>query len=193
MLIKIEKRRSIWESNPELRLITEFAKIEETSKDDKKMRFVALVADYKSPLRQHPEKKRRELAALESGYTVQGNSHTTIDFRGKKLVDGKDPLIESAIVKYKSMQYNEHMDGLEIIQKQIDNIKSLTQLPAEDALELSRRSSLIETLPQLYTTKRELLSLAGVEDKKDENNATIDRPLSLVDLLDLEAKENDED
>jgi hypothetical protein len=186
MLFRIEKRKSIWESNPELRLIKEFKEIEETSKDDKKIRFVMLVADYKSPLRQHPEKKRRELAALQAGYTVQDNSHTTIDFRGKKLIDGKDPLIEAAIKEYHKIQYNEHMDGLEIIQKQIDNIKTLTNLPAEDALELTRRSTLIQSLPQLYLTKRELLAQAGVEEKIAEETSAIDRPMSLIDEIALE-------
>lgn len=192
MLFKLEKRKSIWESNPELRLIKEFAQIEETSKDDKKMRFVMLVADYKSPLRQHPEKKRRELAALQAGYTVQDNSHSTIDFRGKKLIDGKDPLIEAAIERYKSIQYNEHMDGLDIIQKQIDNIKSLTEKPAEDALELTRRSTLIQSLPQLYLTKRELLAQAGVEDKINEEVGTSDKPLSLIDELAIENNKDNE-
>jgi len=186
MLFRIEKRKSVWESNPELRLIKEFKEIEETSKDDKKIRFVMLVADYKSPLRQHPEKKRRELAALQAGYTVQDNSHTTIDFRGKKLMDGKDPLIEAAIERYKTIQYNEHMDGLEIIQKQIDNIKTLTNLPAEDALELTRRSTLIQSLPQLYLTKRELLAQAGVEEKIAEETSAVDRPMSLIDEIALE-------
>jgi len=186
MLFRIEKRKSVWESNPELRLIKEFKEIEENSKDDKKIRFVMLVADYKSPLRQHPEKKRRELAALQAGYTVQDNSHTTIDFRGKKLIDGKDPLIEAAIERYKTIQYNEHMDGLEIIQKQIDNIKTLTNLPAEDALELTRRSTLIQSLPQLYLTKRELLAQAGVEERITEETSAVDRPMSLIDEIALE-------
>jgi len=191
VLFKVEKRKTIWESNPELRLISQFAKIEENSKDDKKMRFVMLVADYKSPLRQHPEKKRRELAALQSGYTVQDNSHTTIDFRGKQLIDGKDKVVEAAIAEYKKIQHNEHMDGLEIIQKQIDNIKTLTNTPAEDALELSRRSTLIKDLPSLYTTKRELLTLAGYEEKINEESGT-ERTLSLLDELHIESeKDND--
>jgi hypothetical protein len=185
MLFKIEKKKPIWESNPEMRLIKEFQAIEDASKDDKKIRFVILVADYKSPLRQHPEAKRRELAALQAGYTVQDNSSSTIDFRGKKLVDGKDPLVEAAIVMYKKMQHNEHMDGLEIIQRQIDNIKSLTATPAEDALELGRRNTLIKDLPSLYTTKRELLVLAGHEEKISEES-TSERTLSLLDELHLE-------
>jgi hypothetical protein len=187
MLYKIPKKSgNVYEVHDGLRLIKEFKQLEDNSYGDKKMRFVMMVADYQSPLKQHPEPRRRELAALEAGWIVQGNAQKTIDARGKKLVDGKDKLVESAIKKYRAIQHNEDRELLGLYDKHIDNIKKTVSQDSNDPDELKKRNLLLESIPSLKRSKNELAALADIKDIMVEEDENEGRELSLIDEIALD-------
>lgn len=184
----VPKRGSVYEANSGLRLISEFAAIE--GNDDKKMRFVMLVADYKSPLRHHPDQKRRNLAALEAGWTIQDNALRTLDFRGKKVADGKDKAVEAAIAKYRELQKDEDMELLALYDSQIENIRATLSVKSTDVDELKKRSALLEGLPELAKAKRELAKTTGT-DVEILDETPVAANLSLIDRVAMESKENE--
>lgn len=142
-----------------------------------------LVADYQSPLKQHPEPKRRELAALEAGWVVQSNAQKTIDARGKILVDGKDKDVERAIAKYREIQHNEDRELLSLYDTQLGNIKAAILVTSSDPDELKKRNLLLESIPSLKESKNRLAKLTDLEDliQKEEEDAGIER--SLIDKI----------
>lgn len=187
MLFPIPKKTvNLFDSISGLRLIEEFKKLDDKSHsdNDKRMRFVMLVADYQSPLKQHPESKRRELAALEAGWVVQTNARRTIDARGKLVVDGKDKDVEAAITKYRELQINEDRELLELYTKQINDIKKAISTSTDDPDVLKKRNTLLESLPALKESKNKLAKMTDLEDLEIDDQTEDNRPLSLIDKLD---------
>lgn len=188
MLYQIKKGKSIFESNQGLRLIPEFANIESDPKTAEKfMEFVILVADYQSPLRQHPEKKRRELAVLAAGGKVQNANHAALDLRSRELVEGKNEKVELAIRKYRQIQHNDDKEMLDVISTQIEAIKTTVLAPSADVDELAKRNKLLQTIPDLIETKKRLARITGIEDEVFLDETTTEtKPMSLIDKVALE-------
>lgn len=189
MLYNIQKNKSVFDSAPGLRLIASFQALDDPKDtQDRKMRFVMLVADYKSPLRQHPEKQRRKLAAMECGYKIMDTTHDTLDYRARLLLEGKDEKVEAAILKYHEIQYNEDIGNLEMIDRQIDNIKDVIKSPTADLDELKKRNTLLQTLPELVETKKRLARIAGMKEAEMASmEISEDKPLSLIDKIHAES------
>lgn len=177
----------MYEFAPGLRLIPEFDVLDRSRLDDRLMRFVMLVADYDSPLKQHPEKKRRELAILSSGGKVQDHNHTALDMRSRQIVEGRDSDVEAAIKKYREIQYNEDREMLIVVNSQIDSIKTMILEKTFDVDELKKRNALLLTLPELVETKKKLAKMANMEEEVFESEtAGESRPVSLIDKVALE-------
>ena len=194
MLYQIERGKSVFDSHNGLRLIPEFAALEEDARvGDKWMRYVMLVADYKSPLKQHPITKRKELAILSAGGKIQNRNHETLDLRAREIVEGKNPKVEAALAKYLEIQHDEDRDMLEIINKQIELIKktimsSTTKVDGKDVPvetdELKKRNALLMTIPDLVEAKKKLARIADIKDEVfiEETSQEV-KPLSLVDRI----------
>jgi hypothetical protein len=187
-LYKVEKNKNLFQTNSELHLIPEFSALDRDARlADRLMRFVILVADYDSPLKQHPEKKRRELAILAAGGKVQEVNHTSLDMRSRKIAEGKDEMVEAAIKKYREIQYNEDRNTLEAIQTQIDTIKTTIITPTSDVDELVKRNKLIASLPELLETKKRIARMSNIVEEVFESETSIEaKPMSLVDKIALE-------
>ena len=127
MLFKIKKDVPLFELNPEMAVVEEFAKLTE-----KQMMVVMLVADYKSPLRSLPERTRREKACITSGYTAEEDR---LARNAREVVYGKVKSIEKAIEKYKEIQYDETKESIEAIDKQIDEAIQVMKM---DKIEMCR-------------------------------------------------------
>ena len=177
MLFRLEDGKDFFELNPEAKAIKEFS--ERTSQQ---MWFVALVADYGSPLRQLPEKKKKEKAAEIAGYGKEASGRGDKNYRN--LVDGKVPTVEAAIQKYNDIQYDEDADMIEAINRQIQEAIYFSKLDKEEACtietvrtfrdgstEKTRRidtaamsklasdaSKMTKGLPELRAKKKEIMS-----------------------------------
>ena len=191
MLYQITKSRPVNESAPGLLLIPEFeALFYDGRVGDKWMRFVMLVADYDSPLKQHPERKRREMALLAVGFTTEETKHTTLDSKARAIRDGKNEKIEAALKKYKEIQFNEDKETLMVINTQIESIKRAVMEPTTDATILKARNALLDGLPDLIEVKKKIARMSNITEEVFENETTTDsRPMSLIDKVALENQE----
>lgn len=193
MLYQIQKNKPVNESAPGLLLIPEFETLFYDARvGDKWMRFVMLVADYDSPLKQHQEKKRRQLAILSAGGKIEEIKHNTLDVKSRAIVDGKNDKIEAAIKKYREIQYNEDKETLIVINTQIESIKTVVATPTLDVDELKKRNALLAGLPDLVETKKQIARMANMEDMVFETAESVDsKPMSLIDKVAMENQEQE--
>ncbi len=100
--LKEASEREFFVLNPGAEAIAEFNCL-----TTRQMFFVCLVADrdQDSPLRTLPETSRRQKAAFIVGYPLEDG--VRLDKNGRNVVAGKVESIETAIKKYKELQYDE--------------------------------------------------------------------------------------
>lgn len=194
MLYKLRDTVSIFEDNPELLAIPEFAKLLTTNpaaKDetkDRRMRFVALVADRRSPLRTLPERQRREKAAQIAGFPMEGNR---VDRNGRDAILGNNEAIEKAIAKYKEYQFDENEETLKTVESQIQEIKDYLKSDKTGAKDygkaLEQAAKLGEKLPSLVEAKQKLESLLNISSEQKPEITTY----TVADFNDLPEEEGD--
>ncbi len=194
MLFKIIHGKDIFELNPDLKLIPEFADLLPMQ-----MTTVALFADYESPFRTKPEKERREIAAKAGGYPLETDGKR-LNKNGREFVDGKRTTLERAIEKYKEIQYDETRAILGAYDKQIQEILELmtmdkTELFEKDpklAMDLAEKAGkLSKLLPEIKESKKKIQELMNAKDNAPElgNYVTADslpeseEGLSMVDQM----------
>lgn len=178
MLYKIRDGVSVYEDNPELWAIPEFANLYNNTpvaKDedrDRRMRYVILYADRKSPLKTLPDKQRKEKAAIISGYKMEGDRPNR---NARDIINGQVEAVEKAIAMYKELQYDENQDALDsktnLIQSNLDFINSVnnrTEKEKKDkqyGKDLELANKLGKQLPELYKSKIELEQLLNVSQE----------------------------
>lgn len=106
--------REFFDLNPGAEAIEEFNRC-----TSRQMFFVCLVADrdQDSPLRTLPELERRTKAAEIAGWPLEDGKR--LDKNGRNLVAGKVESVETAIAKYRELQYDENEDMLQAVNAQI--------------------------------------------------------------------------
>ena len=182
MLFKLHYEKSPFELNDGLKAIREFASL-----SDRQFTAVALYADYSSPLRKLPEQQRREQAAIIAGWPMEGRR---LDKNGRNFALGKVKSIETAISKYKEIQYDKDRETLAGIDRQIheimeivkeDKIKAATKISTSkdgqvtETIDHELRYKLVEaatkmakTLPDLYKSRKEMMDLIGDKENMPE-------------------------
>lgn len=164
MLYKIRDGHDVFQDNPELLAIPEYANI-----TDRQFRVVALVADRRSPLRTLPEKQRREKACMIAGYGMEG---TRPDKNARTIIAGGVASIEAAIAKYKEYQYDENQATLDstntLIQTNkdfINQVNSRTEEEKKDkqyGKDLELANKFANSLPSLIEAKQKLEALLQI-------------------------------
>lgn len=182
MLFKLQYEQSPFSLNDGLKAIKEFVCL-----SDRQFTAVALYADYESPIRKLPDVQRREQAAIIAGYQMEGKR---LDKNGRNFVDGKVRTIESAIRKYREIQFDKDKETLAGIDRQIHEIMEIVKedkIKAASRVVISKdgsrsefvdhelRYKLVEaatkmakTLPDLYKSRKEMLDLIGQKENPPE-------------------------
>lgn len=160
MQYRVRDDTDTFELNPELSTIEEFRKL-----SDRQMKLVIFYADLKSPLRGLPDRPRREQCWKIVKGPMEG---TRLDKNGRSWADGKVESVETAIAKYKELQWDEDRDTLETLKAQIDEIKGFLKSDKKAAKnyskELETASKLGEKLAGLVKAKKELEDLLQIKD-----------------------------
>lgn len=143
MLYKIRHNHDIFEDNPGLRAVEQYAKL-----TDKQMKFVLIFCD---PSRDNPVKtlsgrERRERAAIIAGYPLESDGKRLAK-NARELVYGKVSNVEEAIEEFKRNHYNERHHNREALKKQIREIREF--------LESDKRVPLIEKGKVILDSKGE--------------------------------------
>jgi hypothetical protein len=181
MLFKVEHGKDVFKLNPEALAIEEFKNM-----TPKMFTCLILFADYKSPFRQKPIDIRFKLAAMQSGYKIDSSHHTQIEKRARELFAGDNKYWEAGYKKYMEIQHNEDLEMLEIVEAQLNNIRTVLKTTSDDVDELKKRSKLLEDLPTLLETKRRVARLLDMEAEvmgTIESEEEKPRALSLVDRI----------
>lgn len=181
MLFRITDDECVFDINPEIKAIPEFAKLDDPAVNsvspdarDRRMRFVILYADKKSPLRTLPDKQRREQAARIAGYHLEEGKR--LDKRGRDIVAGNYVTVEAAIKKYREIQFDEDEDILEtkrtLIQKNKEYIRSINNEKDPNRKDYGRdlkiANEIASKLPDLVKSLKELEEAMKANEPKTE-------------------------
>lgn len=160
MLFKVSSTIPFKELNPQAEAIEELWKLA-----DRQLLAIALTADYQSPLRDLPEKKRRYEAAKIAGYLFEKDGKRP-DKNFRDFIDGAIVNVEAGIVRYRELQYDEDQEMLKAINSQITQVMDLMQM---DKLELAKED------PKLAFDLAERASKLGIKlpELKNDLIATI--------------------
>lgn len=187
MLYKVILKKP-FEENPELLSIDEFKDL-----TDREMLYVIYFTDKKSPYRHLPEHRRKRSAATQAGWGLEKGNRERADVLEKnaRTAISSDRVIK-AVEYYKSLMYDPSDEDVEIIALQIENIKKTVRDAyksgtnnALDAAELKKINDLLESLPTLRKTQREILKVAGIE-APDGDDLEVKRELSEIDEFNQE-------
>lgn len=182
MLYKIRDQVPVTEDNPEILAIPEFAKL-----TDRQLRFVCLVADRRSPLRTLPERDRREKVARLCGWPMEGNR---LDKNGREVCAGRVESIERAIERYKEYQYDDNVENLDAINKQIQEIRDYLQSDKEEYLISNGKIVLDKEGNEVKTLDPKTLKLAS--DLGEKLPGLIEAKLKLESILQIKTEETPE-
>lgn len=159
MLFLPKRDKDIFKAYPELEAIPEFYEL-----NDRQMKALIWYADYRSPFRQKPQKERFRLACLEAGYKPMVDRDITLESRAREIMDGKLEKWNVAYAKYMEMQHDDAREMVDLVDSQLENIRSMMKEPSTDEATLEKRNKLINSLPSLMETKRNLARLANMEE-----------------------------
>lgn len=168
MLFKVEKGKSIFELNPELKAVTAFAEL-----TDRQMAYVVLVADYKTPFRKISLEDKKYHAAIEAGFKLEKDGKR-LDMNARNLIAGKVPSVEAAIQYYReTLQKDEDYESLLSVGTLIAQIRELNSKPDKTLLELEKAVTLtVGKLDKLIETKKRIEEIIGMrEDAVAETSA----------------------
>lgn len=184
MLFKVIKGKDVFEINPELKAVEEFAELTE-----RQMTYVILAFDYKTPFRKLEWQKRKEQAALEAGYKLEKGGKR-LDINGRNVVEGKNAGIEKARKRYNIIQRDEDYETLLGLSKLITDIRDLNAKPQKELQELEKAVKFSKDLPALMKAKKELEDIlemredeitdVGTEPAKTEEDAIVVSNLSIL-------------
>lgn len=183
MLFIPKPNKDIFAQYPELEAFPEFKAL-----TDKQMKTLIWFADYRSPFRQKPQDERMKLACLKAGYITMKDKNQTLEFRAREIMGGKLEVWNDALKSYMKMQHDEDREMVDLVDSQIENIRSVLATKTDDEALLEKRNKLINSLPDLRETKRKLARMANMEElvmgiaesNEEEGNK---RSLSLIDRV----------
>lgn len=183
MLVKVEHGKDIFDLNPELKAVAEYASL-----TSRQMTYVALYADYGGPFRKLSTEEKKFQAALSAGYKLEKGT-TRLDTNGRSLVAGKVVAVEAAIRKYLDLQKDEDYDAWLSLKILIAQIIELNTKKDKTVQELEKAIKFTLELPKLMETKKKLEEILNIraEDSSAvstmEDDTVREEDLSTLDLL----------
>lgn len=164
MLYKIVRGQDVFELNPGLKLIEEYAEL-----DSRQMVYVILICDpsIDNPIRTLPDKQRKERALEIAGYPRE-NDRDILSKNARETMNGKRVTVERAIVRFKKDHYDANRDTFEALDAQITAIREFLKQPDKDSKELERAVKLGEKLPNLIEAKQKLEALLSLQSPRVE-------------------------
>jgi hypothetical protein len=162
MIYKFRYDSNIFEDNPGLLAIKEFAVLE-----DRQMKYVTLVCDpsYDNPVRTLPEKTRKEKAIIIAGYPLEDGKRPNKNAR--EIIAGNKPTIEAAISKFLELNHDEKQDTLETTKSLIETNKNYIK-EVNNTKEDKKGKDYGKDLERANKFQKELPSLIEAQQKIEE-------------------------
>lgn len=174
MLFSIVPKKSIFETNPELLSIPEFANLSE-----KQMRFLVYAYDYRSPYRQLPMDDRKKKAALTAGYKIESSKN----FAREGVLPES---MEKGASKYLELQYDEDWENLKAFDEQMKEIRDFLKKKDKKSAELKMATQMMKDMVSLNKAREELVKSMGLRDGEEEDSDIVIKEVSTLDLINQE-------
>lgn len=174
MLFKVEPNIDIFISNPELKSNNVFAAC--SSRD---LKYIFLVYDYKSVLRQLPLEHRKQKAIIDAGFNME-KDHKRPDRRARDVLGGKKRNVNAAIAEFKVIQYDDDRALVNSVKEQIQQYQEFFNRKDKSAVELEKAIKFIDALPSIKERQKELEIVLKL---RDEDEAKTQRELSTIDEI----------
>jgi len=175
MLFKITEG-DFFEDNPDAISIPEFSFC-----NSKEMKWVCMVFDYKSPIRQMPIDKRMVKAAYVAGYK------NVPDNAGKNYQIS--PKLSRAISVYKEIQFDEDQENLLAYNSQLSQYRELLTKREKSDKEIDQSLKIMKEMPTLQAKRKELISILDLRDEiviEEKDPEEREESLSTLDIINME-------
>lgn len=158
MIYKVEHDKDVFELNPELRAIKEFADL-----THRQMVYTILVTDFKSPFRKLSLEEKKEKAAITAGFKLEKDGKR-LDMNARNLVQGKVGTVEAGIKKYKELQRDEDYETLLSLSALISQIRAMNNKSDKDVAELAKVVDMNLKLSKLVEEKRKIEEILDLRE-----------------------------
>lgn len=179
MLFKIEKDKTVFQSNPEIQNFECMAAC-----SDKELKFIFWVYDYETPLRKLPYDKRilkaGDLAGFskdQAGYFIP-SARNTIAMKGDKM--------RNALREFNLLQFDQEKELIKAYDEEINQIIELIGKKDKSEKEWSLVKDFNLSVKKIIEAKKELeeaVGMRGTDLVEGSDDFTTAKPLSLLDML----------
>lgn len=176
MIFKIEKGKTVLESNPEIQNFPNMGRC-----SDRNLRWLFFVYDYETPLRKLPIEERKEKAADLVGFKREPTGR--FDKNARNVIQFKIEGLSDALAEFNSIQYDQEKDLIKGYETQIDDAIQLMKKQNKSDKDWANLIKINKELPSIIKTKKELELQVGYRTEETTTEETGDQPLSALDLF----------
>lgn len=175
MVFKVERDKDFFQSNPSASAFEWFPKC-----SSREAKWVCLVFDYSTPLRNMPMEQRKEVAAKMAGFLIEKETGR-LDKNARNVITGRVEKVNKAVEELMEIQYDEEQEMLIAYKEQISQALEILKKKNKSEKEWGICDKLNKSLPGLMKAKQELENTLGF---REDRSAGLDsEPLSTLDLL----------
>lgn len=175
MIFVIEPSKSVFETNPPLKMTEHLSKL-----SNKEVKWIALVYDYDSPLSQMPTNIRKIKAGIMTGWEmVNGLPDKPL----QTIMDGGNDKVNLAIEEYKTLQFDENKEALIAFNDQLRQYRTFLKQPEKKASELKLALEIQQKLPVLLRARDEIVKIVGMRANEDDFNISNVEGASAIDKV----------
>lgn len=192
MLFKVEADKSVFETNPGLKADPVFSKSPERT-----LRYIFLMYDYKSPYRQLPIPKRRDLCLELSGFKrekrkdLKPGRQQSWDKSAYDVSRLAVPTAKGAYNRFKEIQHDEDMETLIAYDQQIEQFRDIMKKKTKDDHELKFALAVMKEMPKLLAARKEIIENLDLVEEQYLPEIEVEEPqedkeeLSTLDKLNM--------
>lgn len=176
MIFKIEKGKTLLESNPEIQNFPRMANC-----SDRTLRWIFFVYDYETPFRKLPLEDRKEKAADVVGFKREPTGR--FDKNARNVIQLKLEGLSDTIAEFSMLQYDQEKDLIKGYETQIDDAIQLMKKENKSDKDWANLMKINKDLPGIIKTKKELELQVGYRTEETAQEDTGSEPLSALDMF----------
>lgn len=173
--------KDIFEDNPELKAFEEFSVA-----TSNQLKYVFLVYDYDSPLRQLPIKERKEQAVIRAGYKREKSTYR-LDKNARNIINGNVPRVEKAIRAFKEIQFDEDKDLYDAYCEELNEIKEFLRKKDKKLSERNMSLKYMDKYDVYMEKKKRLQEILEIREVESDDSDSIEMSsISTLDKVNIE-------
>lgn len=179
MLFKVDLKKTILETNPDIETIEEFVDV-----PDRTLKYLFLVYDYETPYKKLPLEQRKEKVALKVGFKLE-KGRNIFDKNARDVMNGNNKKANIALKAFKELIYDSDKETLKSIDDLMSNIREEIRTPGRNAADMKNKAALAKELTSLASTRKQLAQILEIQDisVEEEDEESSDNKVSTLELL----------